>query len=84
MLWLVAFDGLLDTTREGSTTSKSHRQQAKPVNLDLERDAGAFDKEPDSPDILEDAQESLGLVSDDLSTPARHYPRSAGLDPQFG
>lgn len=69
---VVAFEGLLDTIREYPKHSKSREKHAESGLLDLGQDQQSSGEETDE---YEDAQESLSLVSDDLTTLVRHRPR---------
>ena len=75
---VTAFELLLDAIRETPKNSRKghHHFMSRPARS-KERDVEALRGEEESNDEFEDAQESLGLVSDDLSTILRHRRKPA-------
>ena len=72
---VAAFELLLDAIREYPKRSKKGQIYMNRVFMDLKKDPESLEEDSDSVDEYEDAPESLGLVSDDLSTlPRRRCP----------
>ena len=70
----VAFESLLDAMREYPKLSMRHKSLEESELLDMEKDGKSSEEDTDE---YEDAQESLGLVSNDLRTLARHCQKPA-------
>ena len=69
---VVAFDRLLDAVREGPKHDRSHQSHAHPATPDIERGPEPSDGGSESEEEYEDAQESFGLASDDLTMFSRY------------
>lgn len=69
---VLAFESLLDAIREYPKHSKKQENYAESGLLDLEQDLQSSGEETEE---YEDAQESLSLVSDDLTVLVRQRPR---------
>ena len=76
---VAAFELLLDAIRENPGRKKiRHVFMSRPVKKSMSVDVEALENDGDdeSNDEYEDAHESLGLVSDDLTTILRYRPRA--------
>ena len=77
---IAAFELLLDAIRETpkkSTRKGGHHFMSRHPVRNKEKDVEALLKEEESNDEFEDAQESLGLISDDLGAIRRHRRKHA-------
>ena len=77
---IAAFELLLDAIRETpkkSTRKGHHHFMSRHPVRNKEKDVEALLKEEESNDEFEDAQESLGLISDDLGAIRRHRRKHA-------
>ena len=77
---IAAFELLLDAIRETpkkSTRKGHHHFMSRHPVRNREKDVEALLKEEESNDEFEDAQESLGLISDDLGAIRRHRRKHA-------
>ena len=72
---IAAFELLLDAIRESPKRSRKGDIFLNRAVMSSRQDPESLEEEPDSNDEYEDASESLGLVSDDLSMLPRHRPR---------
>ena len=69
---VAAFELLLDAIREYPKRLKRGQSCMNQALMDFKKDPESLEDDSDSVDEYEDAPESLGLVSDDLSTLPRH------------
>ena len=77
---VAAFELLLDAIREYLKRSKRGQSCMNQALMDFKKDPESLEDDSDLVDEYEDAPESLGLVSDDLSTlPRYRCPRPTSV-----
>jgi hypothetical protein len=76
---VAAFELLLDAIREYPKRSRKGGSLIIRPLMDLNKDSESLEDDFDSIDEYEDARESLGLVSDDLTTLPRYRVRPASV-----